>query len=62
MGPEIRKPNHMKSGQMATILSKTLWNPDKNFQNLQVYLILQIMVQIELLSSELEDQQASPPT
>ena len=28
-GAEIQKPNHLKSGQMATIMSKTIWNPDK---------------------------------
>ena len=28
MGSEFWKPNHLKSGQMATILSKTIWNPD----------------------------------
>ena len=30
MESEIRKPNHLKSGQIAAILSKTNWNPDKN--------------------------------
>ena len=29
-GSEIQKPNHLKSGQMDAILSKTIWNPDKN--------------------------------
>ena len=28
MGSEIRNPNHLKSGQMAAILSKTKRNPD----------------------------------
>ena len=32
MGSGIRKPNHVKSGQMATILSKAIWNLDKNVQ------------------------------
>ena len=26
MGSEIREPNHLKSGQVAGILSKTIWN------------------------------------
>ena len=30
MASELQKPNHLKSGQMAVILSKTIWNPDKN--------------------------------
>ena len=30
MGSEIWKPNYLKSGQMATISSKTIWDPDKN--------------------------------
>ena len=30
MGSEIRKPSHLKYGQMATNLSKNFWNPDKN--------------------------------
>ena len=30
MGSEIRKPNPLKYGRMAAILSKTIWNPDKN--------------------------------
>ena len=30
MGSEIWKPNHLKSGQMAAILSKTIGNSDKN--------------------------------
>ena len=32
MGSEIWKPNHLKSGQMAAILSKTIGNSDKNVQ------------------------------
>ena len=32
MGSEIRKLNHLKSGQMANILSKTIWNLDRNVQ------------------------------
>ena len=31
MGFEIRKPDHLKSWHMAAILSKTIWNPNKNF-------------------------------
>ena len=30
MGSEIWKPNPLKSGQMAAIMSKTFWNLDKN--------------------------------
>ena len=30
MGSGIWKPNHVKSGQIATILSKAIWNLDKN--------------------------------
>ena len=29
VGCEIQKPNYLKSGQMAAILWKTIWNPDK---------------------------------
>ena len=29
MGSEIPKPNHLKSRQMGTTWSKTIWNPDK---------------------------------
>ena len=32
MGSEILKPNHLKSRQMAAILSKTIRNPDKNIR------------------------------
>ena len=32
MWSEILKPSHLKSGQMAVILSKTIWNLDKNVQ------------------------------
>ena len=32
MGSEIWKPNHLKSRQMAAILSKTIWNLDKNIR------------------------------
>ena len=32
IGSEIRKPNHLKSVKMATILSQIIWNPDKNVQ------------------------------
>ena len=30
IGSEIRKPNHLKYGQTAAILSETIWNLDKN--------------------------------
>ena len=30
LGFEIQKPNHLKSGQMAAILWKNIWNPDIN--------------------------------
>ena len=30
MGSEIWKPNHLKSREMAAILSKTIWNLDKS--------------------------------
>ena len=30
MGSAIWKPNHLKSGQMAFVFSKTIWNLDKN--------------------------------
>ena len=29
MGYEIRKPHHLKSGQVAATLSKTMLNPEK---------------------------------
>ena len=29
MGSEVWKPDHLKNGQLATILSKTIWNLDK---------------------------------
>ena len=32
MGSENLKPNHLKSGQMAAILLKTIWNQDKNIR------------------------------
>ena len=32
MWSEIQKPNHLKSTQMAAILSKTIWNLDKNIR------------------------------
>ena len=32
MGSVIRTPNHLKSGQMATILSTTICNLNKNFR------------------------------
>ena len=32
MGSEFRKLNHLKSGQMGVILSKTILDPDKNVQ------------------------------
>ena len=32
MWSEIRKPNHLKSGQMVAILLKTIWNLSKNVQ------------------------------
>ena len=34
MESEIHKPNHLKSRKMAAILSKTIWNPNKNVQDL----------------------------
>ena len=30
MRSEIQKPNHLKSGQVAVIFSRTIWNRDKN--------------------------------
>ena len=31
-GSKIQKPDHLKSGQMVAIVSKTIWNPDKDVQ------------------------------
>ena len=32
---EIWKPDHLKSGEMAAILLKTIWNPDNNIKILK---------------------------
>ena len=32
MGSKIRKPDHLRSRQMAANLSRTIWNPNKNVQ------------------------------
>ena len=37
MGSEIQKPNHLKSGQMAAILLKIIWNADKKHQDFEWY-------------------------